>query len=582
MSEAPAIVVLEGVGRAFANGEVRALRDITATIPDGGITGVVGPDAAGKTTLLRLIAGLLLPQAGRITVMGYDSRQSALYRGELGYMPQRFGLYEDLTVVENLRLYGELHQLDRAAFAERVGRLLEFTELAPFTSRLAGALSGGMKQKLGLACALLPRPRLLLLDEPSVGVDPISRRELWQIVEELAGAGTTVLWSTAYLDEAERCTKVLLLHDGRLLAVSAPAELKSEVSGRVYLVPIGGEPKRRLQRRCAGLPQIQDAVIQGGALRILMKAGCPAPGAHDLGMAPEIPVEPAPPRFEDAFVARLAERAVPPIESTQLGGATTIGSRASPIETQGLVRDFGHFRAVDHVTFSVRAGEIFGLLGPNGAGKSTTFKMLCGLLRPTAGTAFVAGHDLARSPAKARERLGYMAQRFSLYGDLTVRDNLEFFCGTYNMRGGRRREAIERILAEFDLWDVADRVSGDLPLGYKQRLALGAALLHSPEILFLDEPTSGVDPLARRAFWDRIGRLAETGITVLVTSHFMEEVEYCDRIGIIDRGRLIALDTPEALRAPFVTPNRPTPTLEDAFIALVEAAEQGPSSIGQP
>jgi ABC-2 type transport system ATP-binding protein len=550
-----------------------ALYGLTATIRPGEITGVVGPDGAGKTTLLRLLAGLLRPSGGSVTVMGHDMATDAqAVHGAIGYMPQRFGLYEDLSVAENLSLFADLHGLDAALRQERVARLLRFTGLAPFTARLSGQLSGGMKQKLGLACALLARPRLLLLDEPSVGVDPASRRELWAIVsamlEEGRSEGMGVVWATAYLDEAERCGHVLLLHEGKLLAAGPPAEFLAPLAGRVFRLAVPQATRRAAARRAAADPAIADAAIEGDTLRLVLRKGAVLPAPETLGGSVLTPVAP---RFEDGFVDRLAGATV---AEPEVQPAEHPDGEAAAIDVRDLVRRFGAFTAVDRVSFSVRRGEIFGLLGPNGAGKSTTFRMLCGLLAPSGGTARVAGQDLLRAPAEARARIGYMAQRFSLYGELTARENLLFFARVYGLSRKARTTAIAGALHRFELDDAAGEVAGDLPLGIKQRLALAAALLHGPDILFLDEPTSGVDPLTRRAFWARIGRLAEAGVTVLVTTHFMDEAEYCDRLGIVSAGKLIATGTPAELRARVRSPELPDPTLEDAFIALVAQAPE--------
>jgi len=603
------VVVLEELCHSF--GATAALHGIATRIEPGIITGLVGPDASGKTTLLRLIAGLLRPTTGSVRVLGRDmARDAAAAHPFIGYMPQRFGLYEDLSVAENLDLFADLHSMTRALRAERIARLLRFTGLAPFTTRLAGRLSGGMKQKLGLACALLARPRLLLLDEPSVGVDPASRRELWAIVsamlEEGRAEGMAVVWATAYLDEAERCGRVLLLHQGKLLSDAPPAEFLGPLQGRVFRLAVEAGRRRAIARAAAAHPAVLDAQVSGDALRIVLRAGAAVPDAGVLGGSA---LEPVAPRFEDGFIARLAVEAGPdtgggvrtprpplvgggegaresspcipsaPSPPPPSAGEERAVSRSSagttepPIVVHELVRRFGSFTAVDHVSFSVRRGEIFGLLGPNGAGKSTTFRMLCGLLPPSGGTARVAGQDLLRAPAAARARIGYMAQRFSLYAELSVRENLRFFARVYGLNRAAQQRAIGAALTQFELTALADTVARDLPLGLKQRLALAAALLHGPEILFLDEPTSGVDPLTRRDFWTRIGALSDAGVTILVTSHFMDEAEYCDRLGIVSQGRLAAVDTPAALRAGVRSPELPEPTLEDAFIALVQQAE---------
>jgi ABC-2 type transport system ATP-binding protein len=571
------LVVVEGLRQVFPGAPPHvALDGISAAIEPGMITGLVGPDGAGKTTLLRLMAGLLRPSGGRVVVLGHDmATDAAAAHPSIGYMPQRFGLYTDLSVAENLDLFADLHTMTRTLRAERIARLLHFTGLAPFTERLAGQLSGGMKQKLGLACALLSRPRLLLLDEPSVGVDPASRRELWSIVsamlQEGSDEGMGVVWATAYLDEAARCGRVLLLHQGALLVDAPPAEFLAQLQGRVFRLTLPDTQRRVIARRAALDPAVLDAQVAGDTLRVVLRAGAGVPTAEALG---GVQLQAVPPRFEDGFIDRLAPPTPPSIPLTQGDGegwVMGLDGAQHTIVVRDLVRRFGAFTAVDHVTFSVQRGEIFGLLGPNGAGKSTIFRMLCGLLPPTAGTAQVAGLDMLRAPAAARARIGYMAQRFSLYAELSVRENLRFFARVYGLNRIAQLQAIDNALDRFDLADEANSVARDLPLGLKQRLALAASLLHGPDILFLDEPTSGVDPLTRREFWTRIGVLADCGVTILVTSHFMDEAEYCDRLGIVNQGRLAAVDTPGALRARVRTDALPDPTLEDAFIELVQA-----------
>jgi ABC-2 type transport system ATP-binding protein len=572
-----ALIVAEGLTKRFSPAAAPAIDDLTASIGPGRVTGLVGPDAAGKTTLLRLFAGLLLPSAGRLTICGADPRKEVhLIRQQVSYMPQQFGLYEDLSVLQNLNLYADLRNVTGSERESAFERLLAFTDLKRFTRRLAGKLSGGMKQKLGLACALIRTPRLLLLDEPSVGVDPISRRELWKMVYELVDQGIGVVWSTSYLDEAERCAEVLLLNAGKVLYVGPPKQLTARVAGRSFLVAGAGRAGRRLLTRALRRPEVLDGVIQGSSVRLVMKKGARPPAVADLGAGAE--VKPTPPRFEDAFVDLLGGG--PKGESPLVGAPPRNGANGTAVvEADGLTKKFGDFTAADRITFRIGRGEIFGLLGPNGAGKSTTFKMMCGLLRPTAGRARVAGLDLYQAAGSARMRLGYMAQKFSLYGDLSVQQNLDFFAGVYGLSGSRRREATSRMLEAFDLTAQRDRSAGALPLGYKQRLALACAVMHDPPVLFLDEPTSGVDPLTRREFWSHINALVEHGVTVMVTTHFLDEAEYCDRIGLVYQGRVIAEGSPDELKERVRNVERPEPTLEDAFIALVEASDRGE---GQP
>ncbi|RUL87497.1 ATP-binding cassette domain-containing protein [Tautonia sociabilis] len=564
------LVVARGLSKRFPDGTL-ALDGLDFDVLPGRVTGLVGPDGAGKTTLMRLIAGLLLPSEGSVRSCGFDTASDLPeIRAAVSYMPQRFGLYEDLTVAENLALYADLRGVVGDERTATTQRLLDFTGLGPFTSRLAGKLSGGMKQKLGLACALIRTPRLLLLDEPSVGVDPISRRELWRLVYQLVDRGIAVVWSTAYLDEAERCTSVLTLDRGRLLYDGPPEELTARAIGRTVLVR-GADRKRRVLAAALRLPEVVDGVIQGRAVRLVVRDGARPPSPPDLG-APDAEVIPTSPRFEDAFVDLLGGG--PKGESPLSGGnRPAIPGADAVVEAVGLTKRFGSFTAARDITFRIGRGEIFGLLGPNGAGKSTTFKMLCGLLVPTEGTARVAGADLYRSGGQARARLGYMAQKFSLYGDLSARQNLEFFSGVYGLSGRRRREAIDRLVGAFELEPFLKVDAGRLPLGFKQRLALACAVLHDPPVLFLDEPTSGVDPLTRREFWSHINAMVERGVTVLVTTHFLDEAEYCDRIALVDKGRVIANGSPDDLKDAARSDSLPEPTLEDAFIGLVEAAD---------
>jgi len=570
----PDVILLDGVTKKFGDA-APALDGLTAAVRGGEITGLVGPDGAGKTTLIRLMTGLMLPDAGTITVLGHDTRRDAArIQAEIGYMPQRFGLYEDLSVQENLDLYADLRGLAKTERPAVFDELLTFTDLKRFTTRLAGNLSGGMKQKLGLACALLKKPRLLLLDEPGVGVDPISRRDLWKMVEALTEEGIGVLWSTAYLDEAEACHRVLLLNEGKLLFTGPPAELTERVAGRVFKLTGAAGRRRALLARTLDEAGVIDGTIQGEAIRLVIERGTDPASLRPNDAGPDARITPAAPRFEDAFVDMLGGG---PGGRSKLADATRArptGDGRPVIEARGLTKKFGDFTAAADITFEVPRGEIFGLLGPNGAGKSTTFKMLCGLLKPTLGEGRVAGFDLRRDGAEARNRLGYMAQKFSLYGDLSVAQNLAFFAGVYGLSGGLKRERMALMTEIFDLGPHASLSSKDLPLGLKQRLALACAVMHEPEALFLDEPTSGVDPITRREFWAHINGLVEKGVTVLVTTHFMDEAEYCDRISLIDRGRSIALGTPDALKAQVATPENPDPTMEDAFIRLVQGANE--------
>jgi ABC-2 type transport system ATP-binding protein len=563
-----------GLLKRFTQEGAPALDKIDGDIFGGRITGLVGPDGAGKTTLIRLMAGLLLTTEGELNVLGFDpASQAEEIHERCGYMPQRFGLYEDLSVRQNLNLYADLRSVVGHNREKSFDKLLKFTDLKRFESRKAGALSGGMKQKLGLACALLSTPELLLLDEPGVGVDPISRRELWAMVQDLVHQGIGVVWSTAYLDEAEKCDEVILLNEGKKILGGKPEELTARVARRTFLLAVS-QNRRQILARALQREDIVDGVIQGDKLRLVFKREPEDFPPQSIGAGEDAKLEPAEPRFEDEFVEALG--GVRKGESAVAKVMKPLPRTDKPvIEAKELTRRFGNFVAADRITFSIARGEIFGLLGPNGAGKSTTFKMLCGLLKPSSGTARVAGFDLGRSASQARSRLGYMAQKFSLYSDLTVEQNLEFFSGIYGLSGKQQREAISTMVSVFGFPNFLRSPAGQLPLGYKQRLAMACSLMHSPDVLFLDEPTSGVDPITRREFWTHINALVEKGRTVMVTTHFMDEAEYCDRLALIYRGKMIAHGPPDELKNQVRSDQCRTPSLEDAFIALVKKSDQG-------
>jgi ABC-2 type transport system ATP-binding protein len=579
MSEPPALVA-RGVGKRFAPKHggrgVQALDEVSLEVRAGAISVLVGPDGAGKTTLLRLAAGLMVPDTGSVSVLGIDAaRDPQAVQDRISYMPQRFGLYEDLSVQENLDLYADLHGVPLEARRERYGRLMAMTDLGRFTTRPAGKLSGGMKQKLGLACTLVRSPELLLLDEPTVGVDPLSRRELWDIVEQLVGDGKlSVLVSTSYMDEAARCAHVAILHEGRLLAQGSPASIRDTAEGLCFAAtPAAGETPRGLQARLLDDEGTVDAVPRGGQVHVVRTRQSLEQGDTAweglLGDARPVPV---PPTLEDGVMLALrskVRRGFPAAATIASSVPSARDGGGAAIEVKDLVRTFGDFTAVDRTSFSVRRGEIFGLLGPNGAGKTTTFRMLCGLLPASSGTLRVAGHDLRRARAPARQRIGYVSQKFALYGNLSVDENLTFFGGAYGLHGPRLHERIRTVKSQFELDAAGDAQAGTLPGGFRQRLAMATGLLHEPEILFLDEPTSGADPLARREFWRRITSLAEGGTTVVVTTHFMEEAEYCDRVLIQDAGKVLALGTPAEIRCQAGGTDGVSFDMEQAFIGIV-------------
>jgi ABC-2 type transport system ATP-binding protein len=549
-----ALLHLDGVAKRFASPgrgapAIEALKGIGFTLEPGRVLGLVGPDAAGKTTLMRICAGLVVPDVGEVTVFG--DPVARLDRSRIGYMPQSGALYAELSVIQNLTLYAKLRGLSRELWDERMAHLLDLTGLAPFTRRAAGRLSGGMRQKLAMACAVAAAPPLILLDEPSVGVDPLSRREIWQLARDLAGPETGIVWATSILDDAEQCDEVLVLHEGRRQYFGSPAGLAEFAAGV-------------LQQ-----PMTIAGRIDGGEVRLTLRSAADQPPA--LSEIAGAVWRERRPLVDDGFAWLLDDAIVLKPSAVAAAFAPIVADPAAPaaIEAIGLSKHYGDFVAVKDVSFTVAPGEVFGLLGPNGAGKSTTFRMLCGLAKPTAGHGRVAGHDLTSAAAEARQALGYMPQKFSLYSDLSVAANLRFVAGAYGLAGGHAREAIERAVDNLALGPFWQLSAGTLPLGVKQRLALAAAVMHAPRVLFLDEPTSGVDPLVRREFWHHITAIADRGVAVLVTTHFMDEAELCDRLLLISQSEAIAHGTPEELKQQALSVRTAGATLEDAFIALI-------------
>ncbi|AUX87452.1 ABC transporter ATP-binding protein [Acinetobacter sp. ACNIH2] len=560
-----------------------ALQNINMQIRAGELTALVGPDGAGKTTFLRLIAGLYQPTTGVLEVLGLNVAEHAqAIQNRISYMPQRFGLYEDLSIIENLNLYADLHGVSKHDRQQRFDRLLKITDLTAFTQRLAGQLSGGMKQKLGLACTLVRSPELLLLDEPSVGVDPLSRRDLWTIIERLVQEDNlNVIISTAYMDEAERCDQVYVMYNGQVIQQGTPLQLRTYAKDRTWQVL----PPKHMKARVLQAALLEntklycDAVPKGEMVHFITQD---AYSEFPKQLLPEeLKPEARTAELEDAFMLilhrtqqtssteTLIENELEKVDELDiLKSIQSNNGDERVITVQNLTRKFEDFTAVASTSFEVYRGEIFGLLGPNGAGKTTTFRMLCGLLPASSGTLEVAGVNLRTARAQARAKIGYVSQKFALYGNLSVHENLKFFGGAYGLSGKKLKQQIEKMLAQFHLKPEA--ISGNLPAGFKQRLSMAAALLHEPEILFLDEPTSGIDPLARRTFWHTIGELANRGITIIVTTHFMEEAEYCDRIAIQDAGKLLALGSPQEVR--LQAGMYAGKDMNSAFIAIVEQA----------
>ncbi len=552
-------ILAEHLTRSF--GSLSAVEDLSLCVNRGEIYGLVGPDGAGKTTTLRMLAGLLDPSGGRARVAGCNlPEQGADVKTHLAYMSQRFGLYPDLTVDENINFYADLYGMSRRERAVRLEELLDFSNMRPFRNRQAGKLSGGMKQKLQLICALIHTPEVLLLDEPTNGVDPVSRRDFWRILYRMLKGGVAILVTTAYLDEAERCNRIGLMDRGRILVQDSPEKVRQSMPMNLLSLR-SRQPRKacRILRR-----DLADAVsvdLFGDSIHIVCRDL-----DQTMGMASTIlekekisidEIGRIPPSLEDVFVNTIAEPQETDTGSLPVKDSADPHSLEQPqevdaVKVQNLTRRFGDFVAVDRLNLTVSSGEIFGFLGPNGAGKSTTIRMLCGLLSPSDGGGRVAGCDIVGQAEAIKQRIGYMSQKFSLYEDLTVAENIHFYGGIYGLDGRRLSDRKAWAIRMAGLEGREDQPTRLLAGGWRQRLALACAILHRPPIVFLDEPTSGVDPLSRRRFWDLIYDMAGRGRTVFVTTHYMEEAEYCDRVAMIYRGRMIALGTPRELKSRLV------------------------------
>ncbi len=543
-------VAVAGLGKRY--GRTSVLQDVSFTLRPGEMLAVVGPDGAGKTTLVQLLAGLLEPTSGTACVAGLDVRTASTALGErVGYMSEGFTLYGSLSVAENLAFFADLYGVTGGERARRTAELLRFSRLDGVLDRRASRLSGGMQKKLALSCVLVHQPRVLLLDEPTLGVDPLSRQEFWRLLERFLGEGMAIVMTTAYLDEAERCQQALLLHQGKVLAAGPPDELRRAYADALWELRTETERARPVLAERYGADRVY---LVRRSLRAAVPTAAGAPPPAEILRAQGVPVDEArrvEPALEDVFVARIAAASAAPAAPAAVAARAGDGhaSASGGIVADRLTRRFGSFTAVDGVSFQAQPGEVFGLVGPNGSGKSTLIRMLTGLLAPSAGGGRVAGHDVRHGGVALRRSVGYMSQRFSLYLDLTVGENLDFFGGVYGLSGPRLGERKRWALELAGLAGAERTGTSALGGGYRQRLALAAALLHQPPVLFLDEPTSGVDPIARRRFWDLIYVIAQAGTTVLVTTHYLDEAERCDRIALLAASHLIALGTPDELKA---------------------------------
>ncbi len=547
----PAISVV-GLKKRYANG-TDAIRGIDFEVRKGEIFGLIGPDGAGKTSTFQILAGVMEATAGTVEIFGQAARDA---RENTGYLTQAFSLYPDLTVAENIQYIGDLRRVPHKQIQERGHQYLSMFDMDRFTERLAGRLSGGMKQKLALVCALVAQPQVLLLDEPTTGVDPVSRREFWDTLAHLADDGLTIMVATPYLDEAERCHRVALIHLGEIRQTGTPTELRDSLKAKRLEIHTSNlaQAEEILSVESARHGEILDVQRFGDRLDVI--APDPVRGKalveerlSAAGLTCDV-FRIDQPTLENTFVATL--RAIGqdvqskpyPSEHPHQDIRGQVAIRATD-----LTKHFGAFTAVQDVNITVKYGEIYGLLGANGAGKTTTIKMLCGLLGPSSGGMELAGESGSLRSRSVRERIGYMSQKFSLYDDLSIEQNLDFFGGVYGVPKDELEEKKRWVMEFSGLTGKESLVTGSLPGGWKQRVAFGASIMHEPSVLFLDEPTSGVDPLARRAFWRMINQLADKGTAILVTTHYLEEAEQCNRLGFMVAGELVAEGTPHGVKS---------------------------------
>lgn len=551
--------VVEVSGFRKSYGRIVAVNGADLSIMPGEIYGLIGPDGAGKSSLMKAVAGVLSYDGGVVSVFGtpvVSEKTAEIIKPRIGFMPQGLGLnlYPELSVGENIRFFARLRLVPEKILAERRDNLLRITRLDSFKDRPMKNLSGGMKQKLGLICSLIHEPDLIILDEPTTGVDPVSRRDFWAILARLIRErGMTALVSTAYMEEASRFHRVSLMHEGKILAGGEPESITALAPG--IMASIVAEPA--VQALTVLKKRFGQVEALGGRLRVFLKNETVESAGSVLkdvlnGVTIK-DLETGEPELEDVFLQLIATDDAPPVPVQPEDVSSKPKPAVSPSETaisaSGLVRCFAEFKAVDSVSFKVPYGEIFGLLGANGAGKTTVIKMLTGILRPTEGEGQVAGADMRYAGKAIKERIGYMSQAFSLYTDLTVVENIRLYAGIYGLD---RRTAAERIAWVVDMAGLEGyerSLAGSLPMGLRQRLALGCALVHRPQVLFLDEPTSGVDPLGRRQLWETFYRLSrEEGTAILITTHYMSEAEHCDHLALMFAGRVVADSTPRQMK----------------------------------
>ncbi|TES88079.1 MAG: ABC transporter ATP-binding protein [Dehalococcoidia bacterium] len=543
-----------GLQKKYDN--VLAVSGLDLRIERGEMFGLVGADGAGKSTTIRMLCTLVLPSAGEARILGMDTvKQAGNIKEKIGYVAERFNLYPTLTVEENLSFFARLRNLPREVSEKRMKELLQFCRLEPFRKRQAQHLSGGMQKKLALACSLIHEPEVVFLDEPTTGVDPVSRRDFWRIIADFLTRGITVLVSTPYLDEAERFHRIAFMHKGQIIACDTPQNLKAQLAGE--LLEIRTHQINEAVTVLARASFVQTAQVFGDTVHVMVDRAEKRRAEinrllkeHSISV---IDLRRISAGLEDVFVTQLTG-----LEDKQKSRTAAENSVATvlkedsqyetAIEVTDLSKKFGDFTAVDRVSFNIARGEIFGLLGPNGSGKTTTIRMITGLLKSTEGKAFVLGDDMSLMADIVQSRIGYMSQKFSLFNDLTVEENITFYGNLYSLPAESLKERKAWVLKMAGLSGKEKTLASELAGGWKQRLALGCAIIHSPEVVFLDEPTAGVDPLSRRAFWELIQELSTRGTTIFITTHYMDEAEHCHRLGLMYQGKLIALGSPHQLK----------------------------------
>jgi drug efflux transport system ATP-binding protein len=540
------VVEAESLSKNY--GDLKALDEVSFEVRKGEIFGLIGADGAGKTTAFRIIGGVLAHGGGEVRVLATTPRDA---RPRVGYLTQPFSLYQDLSVDENLTYAAGLREVPDADFSARRTRYFKLFDLDRFTDRLAGRLSGGMKQKLALTCALIADPALLLLDEPTTGVDPVTRRDFWDALTSLATGGMSIIVATPYLDEAERCHRVALMEQGKIYDIDTPARFRSKMG--VTRLEVKVDPLAGAEDILAASPEAADVQRFGDRLDVM--AARPDAAEADIRRRAEASgrkvtqIVRSQPTLENAFVGQLRKmRGTQPVPHFPRP-SPPLNKKDIVIGAKDLNKRFGSFQAVKNFQLEIRNGDIYGLLGANGAGKTTSIKIICGLIDPTSGSVTLLGKSKDLRSAAVRSRIGYMSQKFALYDDLTIGENLDFYARLYGVDESVREERKKWVLETAELKGEEGMITKSLPGGWKQRVAFGAAVMHEPEAIFLDEPTSGVDPLARRAMWRMINEFADRGAGILVVTHYLEEAEQCNRLGFMVAGEIIAQGSPSEVKA---------------------------------